>query len=156
MKNLQRLQGIDDGDYENEISNSQIGQRRTIHNLERAAQRKRNIGTLDVAFKRRFFNMKATAINNAETPILTRRLSMRQETIKALESRRNSVLAERQKSYMKTLGSNNEYVTNNTRGARNSNSVKDLFTYGQINRAFDSSIYESNNSVSIQMNQKLS
>ena len=29
--------------------------RRTIHNLERTRQKKRAIGTLDVAFKKRFF-----------------------------------------------------------------------------------------------------
>lgn len=39
---------------------------------------------------------------------------MRQETIRALEVRKNSVMAERRKSQMQTLGANNEYgvVTN--------------------------------------------
>lgn len=45
---------------------------------------------------------------------MTRRLTMRQETIRALEVRKNSVMAERRKSQMQTLGANNEYgvVTN--------------------------------------------
>lgn len=36
-------------------------------------------------------------------------MTMRRETIKALEVRRNSVMAERRKSQMQTLGANNEY-----------------------------------------------
>lgn len=50
----------------------------------------------------------------AGTPILDRRMTMRQETIRALEVRKNSVMAERRKSQMQTLGANNEYgvVTN--------------------------------------------
>lgn len=36
-------------------------------------------------------------------------MTMRRETIKALEIRRNSVMAERRKSNMQTLGANNEY-----------------------------------------------
>lgn len=43
------------------------------------------------------------------TPILTRRMTMRRETIRALEVRKNSVMAERRKSQMQTLGANNEY-----------------------------------------------
>lgn len=43
------------------------------------------------------------------TPILTRRLTMRAETIRALEVRKNSVMAERRKSAMQTLGAKNEY-----------------------------------------------
>lgn len=34
---------------------------------------------------------------------------MRRETIRALEVRKNSVMAERRKSNMQTLGANNEY-----------------------------------------------
>lgn len=61
VKQLQRLQGIDDGDYENDSGSGpdRIGRRKTIHNLERAAQRKRQIGTLDVAFKKRFAKLNA-------------------------------------------------------------------------------------------------
>lgn len=41
-------------------------------------------------------------------------MTMRRETIRALEVRKNSVMAERRKSQMQTLGANNEYgvVTN--------------------------------------------
>lgn len=41
--------------------------------------------------------------------MLGRKLTMRQETIKALETRRNSVMAERKKSHMQTLGAAHEY-----------------------------------------------
>lgn len=36
-------------------------------------------------------------------------MTLRRETLKALETRRNSVMAERRKSQMQTLGANNEY-----------------------------------------------
>lgn len=63
VKQLQKLQGIDDGDYENDSGSGpdRIGRRKTIHNLEKAAQRKRQIGTLDVAFKKRFAKLNANA-----------------------------------------------------------------------------------------------
>lgn len=116
MKNLQRLQGID-GDYDNDSGSGpdRVARRRTIQNLEKARQPRRQIGTLDVAFKKRFLKLTAANDeNNAGTPILTRRMTMRAETIRALEVRKNSVMAERRKSQMQTLGANNEYgVTTN-------------------------------------------
>ncbi|XP_034230764.1 chitin synthase chs-2 isoform X3 [Thrips palmi] len=111
VRNLQRLRGID-GDYDNDndsgSSADRVGHRRTIHNLEKHRQKKRTIGTLDVAFKKRFFNMKEGGAAPG-TPVLGRKLTMRQETIKALETRRNSVMAERKKSHMQTLGAAHEY-----------------------------------------------
>ena len=111
VKNLQRLQGID-GDYDNDSGSGpdRIARRKTIQNLEKARQPRRQIGTLDVAFKKRFLKLTAAADeNNTGTPILTRRMTMRRETIRALEVRKNSVMAERRKSQMQTLGANNEY-----------------------------------------------
>lgn len=98
--------------------------------------------------------------------MLGRKLTMRQETIKALETRRNSVMAERKKSHMQTLGAAHEYGVSTASGvgaslgvvpglsaalggsmlhSRNhrnsvaSMSVKDLFEAGggQVNRAFE-------------------
>lgn len=78
--------------------------------MEKARQPRRQIGTLDVAFKKRFLKLTAAADeNNSGTPILTRRMTMRRETIRALEVRKNSVMAERRKSQMQTLGANNDY-----------------------------------------------
>lgn len=110
VKNLQRLQGID-GDYDNDSGSGpdRIARRKTIQNLEKARQPRRQIGTLDVAFKKRFLKLTANEENNTATPILTRRMTMRAETIRALEVRKNSVMAERRKSQMQTLGANNEY-----------------------------------------------
>lgn len=63
VKNLQRLQGID-GDYDNDSGSGpdRIARRRTVHNLEKASKPRRQIGTLDVAFKKRF--LKLTADDN--------------------------------------------------------------------------------------------
>ena len=116
VKNLQRLQGID-GDYDNDSGSGpdRIARRKTIQNLEKARQPRRQIGTLDVAFKKRFLKLTAAnEENNVGTPILTRRMTMRAETIRALEVRKNSVMAEKRKSQMQTLGANNEYgITGN-------------------------------------------
>ncbi|KAK7086233.1 chitin synthase I [Halocaridina rubra] len=108
VKQLQKLKGIDE-DYESESANEGLGARKTIHNLARHAQKKQAIGTLDVAFKKRFFSISAEAAENGnatETPILDnmRRLSMRRETIKALAERRETVAQERKQSRMQTLG----------------------------------------------------
>lgn len=114
VKNLQRLQGID-GDYDNDSGSGpdRIARRRTVHNLEKASKPRRQIGTLDVAFKKRFLKLTAEENQNGN-PLFTRQLSMRRETIRALEVRKNSVMAEKRKSQMQTLGANNEYgVTGN-------------------------------------------
>ncbi|XP_063242061.1 chitin synthase chs-2 isoform X2 [Bacillus rossius redtenbacheri] len=105
VKNLQRLRGID-SDKDNDIGQERVDRRRTIQHLEKNRQKKRPIGTLDVAFKHRFFNMMAKG-EEPGTPVLGRKLTLRKETIKALEVRRNSVMAERRKSQMKTLGASN-------------------------------------------------
>ena len=56
VKQMQRLKGID-GDYDSDsAASNRLAHRRTIQNLERTRQnKKRAIGTLDVAFKKRFF-----------------------------------------------------------------------------------------------------
>ncbi|KAJ2953678.1 hypothetical protein O0L34_g1295 [Tuta absoluta] len=153
VKDLQKLNGLDD-DYDNDSGSGpqNVGRRKTIHNLEKAKQKKRNIGTLDVAFKKRFFNMNAN--DGPGTPVLNRKMTLRRETLKALETRRNSVMAERRKSQMQTLGANNEYgvsgmLNNNPvvmprhRTSTANISVKDVFgdpNGGQVNRAYETSL----------------
>lgn len=67
VKNLQRLQGID-GDYDNDSGSGpdRIARRRTVHNLEKASKPRRQIGTLDVAFKKRFLKLTADENNPSE------------------------------------------------------------------------------------------
>lgn len=49
---------------------------------------------------------------------------MRAETIRALEVRKNSVMAERRKSQMQTLGANNEYgVTTNVKNNQQNDDI---------------------------------
>lgn len=73
MKNLQRLQGID-GDYDNDSGSGpdRIARRRTILNLDKAAKPRRQIGTLDVAFKKRFLQL--TADENNPSMIVIQRI----------------------------------------------------------------------------------
>ena len=56
VKQMQRLRGLD-GDYDSDSATSnRLAARKTIQNLERTRNnKKRAIGTLDVAFKKRFF-----------------------------------------------------------------------------------------------------
>ncbi|XP_038211591.1 chitin synthase chs-2 isoform X1 [Zerene cesonia] len=164
VKDLQKLNGLDD-EYDNDSGSGpqNVGRRKTIHNLEKARQKKRNIGTLDVAFKKRFFNMNAN--DGPGTPVLNRKMTLRRETLKALETRRNSVMAERRKSQMQTLGANNEYgvtgILNNNHGVgprhRTSTaniSVKDVFgepNGGMVNRGYETTLGDEDDSNSMRL-----
>jgi chitin synthase len=66
VKQMQKLRGID-GEYESESSSSnRLAHRKTIHMLEKNRQKKRAIGTLDVAFKKRFFALSGGGNDPAE------------------------------------------------------------------------------------------
>ncbi|TRY61889.1 hypothetical protein TCAL_08870 [Tigriopus californicus] len=137
VKQMQKLRGID-GEYDSESSSSnRLAHRRTIHMLEKNRQKKRAIGTLDVAFKKRFFALS----NNPEqegsdgkgpqTPILGSKMPMRRETLKALEHRRDDVMNERKQSKMQTLGASNPY-NNNKDKHRNATKI----THDTVERIF--------------------
>ncbi|XP_015519549.2 chitin synthase chs-2 isoform X2 [Neodiprion lecontei] len=140
VRDLQRLDGME-GDYD-ESTGSGPGRRKTIRNLEKSRRKTQAINTLDVAFRQRFFSM-------AEGAGLPRNMSTRRSTkaFKAFEGRRNSIMAERKKSQMQTLGANNIYgAAGNPLGiqprpARSSQiSVKEVFEThpGVINHAYES------------------
>nr|XP_018916999.1 PREDICTED: uncharacterized protein LOC109044007 isoform X3 [Bemisia tabaci] len=156
VRHLQRLRGIN-GDYDNDSGSGpdRVGRRRTIYNLEKQRHKTRTIGTLDVAFRKRFLQMKMNGENDDQpgTPVLGRKLTMRREIREALEVRRRSLQAERRKSQMQTLGANNDYAANPNRSHRVSNagvSVKDLFE-GHQNPAYETDIGpEDQNSIRLQ------
>ncbi|XP_050429583.1 chitin synthase chs-2 [Adelges cooleyi] len=138
VKHLQRLKGIN-GDYDNDSGSSggNVGRRRTIYNLEKQRQKTRTIGTLDVAFRKRFLQMKMGEDEDEPqgTPVLGRKLTMGKEVRQALEVRRRSMQAERRKSQMQTLGASNAF----NQAQRQSNagiSVKDIFK-GSQNPAYE-------------------
>lgn len=86
---------------------------------------------------------------------------MRRETMKALEVRVNSVMAERKKSQMQTLGAKNEYGNNNVlRNHRNSTAssipAKEIFENGQINKAFEDDNYGSKSSLPLHSRNNMS
>merc|ERR1719228_2911960 len=131
VKQMQRLKGID-GDYDSDsAASNRLAQRRTIQNLERNRQKKRAIGTLDVAFKKRFFALAgeddapggpndgngSQKMNINQTPILGAKLPMRRETLKAIEQARDNLISnlhsERKGgSKMQTLGASNPHNNN--------------------------------------------
>lgn len=72
--------------------------------------------------------------------------------MKALEVRVNSVMAERKKSHMQTLGAKNEFGNNNViRNHRNSTAssipVQEVFSNGHVNKAFEEDTYGSRSSI---------
>ncbi|CAG0919230.1 unnamed protein product [Notodromas monacha] len=112
VKELQKLRDIDEDESE-DGSDRTLGRRRTIHQLEKHRRhRHRQIGTLDVAFRKRFFAISNAGEGNdpesgAHVPGNMRKLSsMRRETIKALDLRRKTVMGEKaeRKQKMETLG----------------------------------------------------
>ena len=120
VKQMQRLRGLD-GDYDSDsAASNRLAHRKTIQNLERTRNnKKRAIGTLDVAFKKRFFALsgedEAPLMDGqkqssrkfhwskkfseilpflfAETPILGAKLPMRRETLKAIEVARDNLIS---------------------------------------------------------------
>lgn len=68
VKNLQRLSGID-GEYDNDSGSGpdRIARRRTVYNLEKASKPRRQIGTLDVAFKKRFLKLTSAENNPSKS-----------------------------------------------------------------------------------------
>merc|ERR1719334_2295427 len=130
VKQMQRLKGID-GDYDSDsAASNRLAQRRTIQNLERNRQKKRAIGTLDVAFKKRFFALSGEddvpgghADGNGsqkmsnQTPILGAKLPMRRETLKAIEQARDNLISNlhgdrKGGSKMQTPGASNPHNNN--------------------------------------------
>jgi len=140
VKQMQRLRGIDgDGDDSDSAASNRLAQRKTIQNLERNRTKKRAIGTLDVAFKKRFFalsgeddapggptegGMKPSNIN--QTPILGAKLPMRRETLKAIEHARDNLISERKgQSKMQTLGASNPHNNNKDKHRGNTRLTED-------------------------------
>lgn len=61
---MQRLQGIDEEyDLDSGSGPDRISKRRTIQNLEKSRFSRRQIGTLDVAFKKRFLQLTSEGNN---------------------------------------------------------------------------------------------
>jgi len=162
VKQMQRLKGID-GDYDSDsAASNRLAQRRTIQNLERNRQKKRAIGTLDVAFKKRFFALSgeedapggqtegngSQKMNINQTPILGAKLPMRRETLKAIEQARDNLISNLQNdrkggSKMQTLGASNPHNNNKDKHRGNTritgDTVERVFTPngGLDNQGFD-------------------
>merc|ERR1712142_963183 len=128
VKQMQRLKGLDDEYDSDSAASNRLQTRRTIHNLDKARTKKRAIGTLDVAFKKRFFALSGEEEapggqqhkNSSQTPILgPRHHHMPRETIKALEHARDNLISERKQSKMQTLGASNPHNNNNSKHRQN-------------------------------------
>merc|ERR1719215_2420262 len=156
VKQMQRLKGLD-GDYDSDsAASNRLAHRRTIQNLERNRNnKKRAIGTLDVAFKKRFFALSGEdeaplmdgQKQNSQTPILGGKHPMRRETIKAIEVAREQLISnmqqERKGSKMQTLGASNPHNNNKEKHRNNTRITGDTIDQvfqpngGIENPAFD-------------------
>jgi len=122
VRQMQRLRNIDGDCDSDSAASNRVAQRKTIQNLERNRTKKRAIGTLDVAFKKRFFALsgeddapggQSEKPMSSQTPILGAKLPMRRETLKALEHVRENHISERKgQSKMQTLGASNPHNNN--------------------------------------------
>lgn len=116
VRGLQKLRGANDEGSDKDNQTDHLGRRKTIHNLEKSSKRKQTIGTLDVAFRKRFQSMVAEG-PAAETPILSgMNVNKRRETIKNLIERRDTMLPDgsipNRGGTMETLGANNALRNN--------------------------------------------
>lgn len=152
-KQLQRLRGIDDDEKsEDSMYGDRLARRKTIQNLEKRRNQRNRIGTLDVAFRKRFLNINAqdSEAGVLATPVLSglHRLGRNRETLRALELRRNTVLGNNQ-SKMETLGAKNDFNVRNRNNRNKSSDSRRIDTIfngqngildpGYSNKAFDGS-----------------
>ncbi|XP_075992369.1 chitin synthase chs-2-like [Anticarsia gemmatalis] len=103
-KDLQRL-NTDDLDRRGN-KDDHVSRRKTIHNLEKAKENKQSVVNLDANFKRRL-----TILQNGDSDVMNRLPSLgadpatRRATLRALKTRRDSVVAERRRSQMQARDS---------------------------------------------------
>ncbi|KAF9415607.1 hypothetical protein HW555_006815 [Spodoptera exigua] len=109
-KDLQRL---NTDDLDKRDNNDHVTRRKTIHNLEKGKESKPAIINLDANFKRRL-----TILQNGDSELISRLPSLggnwatRRATVRALTTRRESVMAERRKSQMQSRPSEGTFMYN--------------------------------------------
>ncbi|XP_076345619.1 LOW QUALITY PROTEIN: chitin synthase chs-2-like [Tachypleus tridentatus] len=104
-RQLQKLRGLEDDDKSDYSgSGDRLARRKTIQNLEKRRHQKARVGTLDVAFRKRF--MSISPGNETETPVLSG-IKHHRDTMKVLVDRRTSIMKKRQ---METLGVRNNFA----------------------------------------------
>ncbi|CAH0404859.1 unnamed protein product [Chilo suppressalis] len=87
---------------------AKVAHRKTIHNLERSKESKFNIVNLDAVFNERLQNLEPDII--ARMPSLGANMATRKATLAALQTRRDSVVAERRRSQMIRRDSTADYL----------------------------------------------
>ncbi|KAL0894833.1 hypothetical protein ABMA27_013353 [Loxostege sticticalis] len=106
-KDLQKL-NVDDLDNAG-VDENHVTRRKTLHNLERARETKHNIMNLDANFKRRMMNPEPEIISRLSS--LGGNAATRRATLRALQTRRESVIAERRRSQLeKARESQSEFL----------------------------------------------
>ncbi|KAL4708136.1 hypothetical protein ACJJTC_009915 [Scirpophaga incertulas] len=136
-KDLQKLNaddldrgGVDDG---------KVTRRKTLHNLERARETKSNVVNLDANFQRRLQNPEAEII--ARMPSLGGNVAMRRATLRALQTRRDSVIAERRRSQMLQVNQDSPEFFFNAPNTPVNNITGRRSTAAYINRAYEPAQY---------------
>ncbi|CAG9784364.1 unnamed protein product [Diatraea saccharalis] len=107
-KEMQKL-NVDDLNKEG-VSEAPVAHRKTLHNLERIKDSKHSTVNLDAVFKMRLQNPDPDIL--ARMPSLGGTLATRKATLAALQTRRDTVVAERRRSQMQRRDSTDEFLYN--------------------------------------------
>lgn len=111
-KELQRL-NTDDLDQA-VPKDDHVSRRKTIHQLEMAKEAKHNVANLDANFKRRLTILQ----KNSNSEVAARLSSLgvdtatRRATLRAIQTRRDSIVAERRRSQMQARNSTKDFLFN--------------------------------------------
>lgn len=100
---MQQLRGIDDPDHDNDSISGQdrVERRKTVYNLEKSMQRREQVTDLETAFERR----NAKGSKNGK-----HKKTMQDETIRAFEKRKQTIVANRRKTIIQNLDANTDSV----------------------------------------------
>uniref|UniRef100_A0A2A4K642 Uncharacterized protein n=1 Tax=Heliothis virescens TaxID=7102 RepID=A0A2A4K642_HELVI len=132
-KDLQRL---NTDDLEKRDNNQHVSRRKTIHNLEKGKETKQNVVNLDANFKRRL-----TILQNGDSELISRLPSLggttatRRATLRALKTRRDSVVAERRRSQMQARDSTADFMFNSPGALEDLGSRASVGAY--VNRGYE-------------------
>nr|AKZ08595.1 chitin synthase B [Helicoverpa armigera] len=132
-KDLQRL---NTDDLEKRDNNQHVSRRKTIHNLEKGKDTKQSVVNLDANFKRRL-----TILQNGDAELISRLPSLggttatRRATLRALKTRRDSVVAERRRSQMQARDSTTDFMFNSPGALEDLGSRASVGAY--VNRGYE-------------------
>ncbi|KAG6452556.1 hypothetical protein O3G_MSEX007672 [Manduca sexta] len=120
------------------VETNDVSRRKTLHNLEKARDTKHSVMNLDANFKRRL-----TILQSGDPNVISRLSSLggdevtRRATIRALKTRRDSLLAEKRRSQLQAAGDATGYMYNLSGTAVNDMSGRASTASAYINKGYE-------------------